>query len=210
MVDKISLKLTGFAELKGALKGAKFKKALEKHVGRATGRSSKMLEREVRQAIKKGGFSRNAALTTAIKHSSKPLVDKGDLWQAVKAEQPSWDLARIGVNYKHGAYDIAKLLHDGGDIPVTAKMRTMFFYLWLASLAKKGLHSGPPPILRGRAIELFARYQDWKPLKGSTRAIHIPPRGFLIEVAGKREIRQRVIDAWQKAVEAAFREVAGK
>lgn len=208
MSAKVTLKLTGWKEFEMAIKGPKFEKALQKHVGRATTKSAQMLQKEVRKTIKQADFTKNAMLTVAIKRSSKPLVDRGDLWQAVKAVTESWKRATVGIKYMHNQYDIAKLLHDGGTVPVTEKMRTMFFYLWLASMSEQGLRTGPAPVLSGRAAELFERFQDWKPLRPSTRAIRIPARPFITNTVKKQQ--KAVIDRWREAVDAAFKEVARK
>jgi hypothetical protein len=89
-------------------------------------------------------------------------------------------------------------------------MRAMFFYLWLASMSAQGLRTGKAPTLTGRAAQLFERFQDWRPLKASTRAIHIPKRPFITTVVENPDIQSSIIALWRDAVDRTFKEVARK
>lgn len=208
-MDNITMTLTNFEQMQIALGGERFRRILEKHIRRATGRNAKYVEREVRQTIKKStGMRWNAPLTIAIKRTAKPLVDRGSLFQAITSHQTAWNKAIVGVSYEKDGHEIAKLLEHGAIIPVTDKMRAMFFYLWLASEHAAGRRGGSPPVLVGRAAELFARYKDWKPLSQSTRAIRIPARPFLAPTLNSLSVRTKVIETWKKAMQEAFDEAA--
>lgn len=201
---KADLKMIGFKGFAEAMTSAKFHANLKKRVSAATTKNALLMVKKVREVMKVSVPPKNAALTSAIKKSKKTLVDKGDLFQAITYEQTSWEQAFIGVLKTNANYNIAKGLHDGMVIPVTAKMRTMFFYLWLASLEAKGEYEGEPIKLTGRAAELFARYKDWRPLKATTKAIRIPGRPWF-KIAMNDKDTQRIVQAnWKTAVRQAL------
>lgn len=200
----IKLTLKGFKRFKRALNGKSFQKELERHVRTANGRSGKIIQRAIRQTIKKGVPPPNAPLTVAIKGSSKPLVDRGDLFGAVTSVVPSWNRVFVGVLKTSKSHDIAQLLHDGTTLGVTDKMRGLFYVLWLAT-KREDVRAK----LSGRAAELFERMPSgWKPLRPSTRAIKIPARPFISQ-AFTPAVRARVIANWNEAIQRAIRANAG-
>lgn len=185
MAAKSDLKLIGFKKLKGILDPKKFEKRLKKHVGKATLRNGLDAESIIKDQIDKGkiksprrGKSPNAPLTVLLKGSDRPLVDSGELKKSINSEVKSWDLVLIGIlrnrtvtddrGKKRGIVNIARALHDGAEIPVTAKMRRYFF--WLAF--------GKDSPFKGAV----------KPLKKSTKKIVIPPRPFMHAALTKRMI----------------------
>jgi hypothetical protein len=132
-------------------------------------------------------------------------VDKGDLWQAITSKQRRWDRVFVGLLQTDALFNIGRALHEGATIPVTKKMRAMFFYLWLASQQAQGHRTGRPVRLTGRAAELFDRFKDWKPLRDTTTAIKIPPRPFIAEALND-DAKQKMKLNWANAVQAAIRE----
>jgi hypothetical protein len=197
-------KLKGFQGFSAALDPRRFKRILEKHVGRATQKIALIAEKQMRATMKKTVAPENAPLTVFIKGSSKPLVDRGDLWQAITSDVKRWDLAFVGILQTDEAYDIAKTIHQGAVIEVTDKMRWMFL-----ALARASEGSLDPSKLRGRAAELWARRPGgWKPLKPDTKAIVIPPRPWMNAAMKEGDIETKAKELWQAAVEAAIREAA--
>lgn len=201
-----SMVLTGFDRYEKALRPDRMGRLLRKHIALGTRRGALLVLREIRQGVKRGIPPKNAALTVAIKGSSKTLVDHGDLFQALAIDQPDWREAFIGIKKTEGVYNIAKTLHEGETIPVTDKMRGLFYVLWLASVAHK-TGGGTIP-LTGRAAQLFSRFKDWSPLKAETRAIKIPARPFIRNVFEDAAIKAAIIKKWEDAIAAAMRELA--
>lgn len=201
---KAGLKLMGFRGFAAAISDKTFQKHLKKRVGRATKQNALLTVREIRQTMKKEVSPRNAALTVAIKRSKKTLTDKGDLFGAVTHEQKSWDKAFVGVKQNDSEYQLAKGLHNGMIIPVTQKMRTMFFYLWLASQEARGEHEGKPVNLTGRAAILFERFKDWHPLRANTRVIRIPGRPFIKITMRNPALKKRLEANWREAARLAY------
>lgn len=192
------IKLTGgWGKFAKAINGPKFSAALKKEVGRAVARSGKVAERAIRRQIRSGKLTKNAALTQAIKGSGKPLVDFGELFKAVTSTSPKWNVAFAGIKRTEGAFNVAKLLHEGGDIPATKRMHGLFWMLFLAS-------QGRNVTLTGRAAELFQRFQNWYPLAPTTQVIRIPARPFVANIQTDHQLRQSVEVGWPHAVQRAL------
>ena len=154
-------------------------------------------------------MTKNAALTRAIKGSAKPLVDNSDLFKAVTSKTLGVFKVFAGVLRTEGVYNIAKTLHEGVDIPVTKKMRSLFYVLWLASQDAADGGSRLKGAVGGRAAELFAKFQDWKPLGVNTAVIRIPARRFLQGITKDPQLRTSVEEGWSHAIQRALK-VAGK
>jgi phage gpG-like protein len=116
------------------------------------------------------------------KHSSKPLIDHGDLLGSITHEVVGngdvWIGARRGVRTQNGQdiVNIAAVHEFGTVIDVTPKMRAYLHYV--------GLHLNP-----------------------ATTHIHIPPRSFLRATLEsdefKKEIGKKITEAMKKALNIA-------
>ncbi len=202
----VRIKLKNFDRFRVALGGDRFKGSLKKHIALSTRRGALLVKREIRQTIKGGITPQNAALTVALKRSAKPLVDFAELFRAVAEVQPDWKSAFIGIKRTTPEHNLARLLHDGATIPVTKKMRGLFYVLWLASRAARGDPSAGAPPLSGRAQELFERFQDWRPLGPQTRAIKIQGRPYIEQAFRSASLKTQIQEQWRRGVDAAFRE----
>lgn len=151
-----------------------FSRRLKNNVRRATALNALAAAKKMREVIQSGNFKANAPLTVALKGSSKPLVAGGDLFQSITVQQINEDEQFVGVLRTEGDFNLVAILHQGATIPVTPAMRWMFLLLAKAS---EGLMD--PSKLEGRASELFAQFQGWKPLAASTTTIVIPERPFV-------------------------------
>jgi hypothetical protein len=184
---------------------------LRKNVGKATAKNALLLQRGVRQEIRKGVPPTNAPLTASLKGGNKPIVGTpgADLFNSITHDIESWDRAVVGVIRMSGAYNIAKIVHDGATIKVTERMRNLFRVLANASKSKY-----VRPHLEGRALELWElgkRWKTkWKPLKPSTTAIVIPPRPYLRYAVQDLATRRKAKENWQDAIERTWRKVAKK
>lgn len=205
---KSAITFTGFRQMTRALQTATAKAALEKHVAIGTGRALKKLEALVRQEVKRGVKPANAALTIALKGSSKPLVNHGDLFGAVRGEQTAWNRGFVGINSKADAFDLAKTLHKGVRIKVTQRMRNLFRVLFFASKARR--EGTQMPKLSGRAAELFAMHKDWYPLSQDTTVIRIPARPVITNALRSATAKEIAKKEWTDAVNRAIKEMRGK
>lgn len=184
------------------LDGAKFGRRLMAAVGKATKQNALDARKQMRQEIKNRVPPGDAKLTERIKRSTKPLVDRGDLWKAITSVAPSWDRAFVGLlRTSEGTYNLGVTLHEGQTIRVSEAMRAMFWALMVASTTGRTRH------LRGRALELWERNPRvrWHALRADTKAITIPARPFVRYAMKDPAMRKRIHDRWRAAVESAFR-----
>lgn len=198
-------KIKGLRRWKKALDARGFDQAARRHMRNATELNGKIGEKLIRKALQSGrGLKKNAALTVAIKGTNKPGVDDSTMFQAITSQVIDDFTVFVGVLRTNENFNIAVAVHQGAQAKVTAKMRGMFFALWLAS--QGSLDAGD---LTGRAKELFGRMQEgWLPLLNETEVIIIPPRPFIRTAFKNTQMTKQVRDNWKLALEAAFRERA--
>lgn len=193
------MKGPGWQRLKIALDPKKFRGRVKAQFSVAMARAGKEAEAQVRRVIKSAPFLGNRPLTMAIKKSSKPLVDQGDLYGAITSQVLSYNSAFVGVLKTNANYNVALAIHEGVLIPVTPKMRSMFWHLWLKSEVDPGIE------LTGRAAELWARFQGpWYPIGFGTKVIVIPSRPFIKAAFRSRTMRRRVREIWAAALQRAM------
>lgn len=204
-MPKTRIRLTGdWNKLEHALKPGTMNKAIKRRMRIATRLNGALAVRMIRQTIRGGGFQSNAALTTFIKSSSKPLVDKGDLFQAVTSRVIDDTTIFVGILKTSEEFNIAMALHEGATIRVTDAMRGMFFALWKASEGEL-----PPGELGGRARALWERQEGgWLPLKSSTTRIITPGRPFMRQAFKQNRLKQQAKKNWQQALQQAMRDLA--
>jgi len=202
------IKLKNWGKYAQLINAGKFHKRLVKHMGKALARSGKVAERAIRKQIQGKKLVKNAALTVAIKGANNPLVDGSELFKAITSKQLAWNKVFAGI-LREGVwagkkFNIAKMLHEGRDIPVTKKMRNLFYVLWLASLDAKDGGGRLKGGASGRAAELFAKFQDWKPLRASTVMIRIPARPFVKQAMDDPRLQTSIREGWEGALKRVF------
>lgn len=202
---KGSIEFKGAERFRAALGAAELQANFRKRMRVATAQNALMVQAEARRLIQAGAYARNAALTAAIKGSSKPLADKGDLFKSITHFVEDDFTAYVGVMRTDDRYDLAVALHDGFEVSVTPAMRGMFFILWQASTGAVSSDK-----LTGRAAELFERYQDWLPLKASTTTIVTPPRPFIEAAFQSSGVRKKAEANWNLALKQVFKDVKSK
>jgi hypothetical protein len=187
----VKLELKGFRELSDALALPKFRRRFKKQVRKATRKNGLIAEGAIKQQIASGdGMKPNSPLTEALKGSSRPLVDTGELQKSITHKLTAFDEVIIGVlrrvqkrNPKTGKVDnlqdIAAILHNGATISVTPAMRRLFFAL-----------SNEIP--------------EVKPLSPKTTVIVIPARPFLLAAFSPKFVAKYRRN-WEEAIERAFR-----
>lgn len=199
MASRTEYTVTGLVEWRNATDANSFARRLQKNIRRATGLNALAAAKKMRETIQSGTLKANAPLTVALKHSSKPLVEGGDLFQSITVQEINEDEQFVGVLRTEGDFNLVKILHEGVSIPVTPAMRWMFLLL---SKASQGLMD--PSKLEGRAAELFGKFQDWKPLAASTTTIVIPERPF-VRIAFEAPDLIKLCQAnWAAACQAAM------
>jgi hypothetical protein len=201
------IKLTGdWKRLRAALDGGKVEKRLQDEVGKATAINAALVAKAMRDTIRGVVPPALDPLTIAIKKSSKPLVDRGELWKAIVGVKLTWKKAEVGVlrgtmRSKGGdMVNLGRALHDGATVKVTPKMRALFAQLADASERRD------PSGLRGRALALYKRNPKvkWKPLKPTTTSIKIPGRPWIQLTMERAELIDKIRENWNNAVAAAL------
>lgn len=191
----------GWKKYERAHEVRRFQRKLQKHKKRAFDEIARTIVREVVHAS--GSFTPNAPLTLLLKNGQKPLVDTGKkLFKAVSTKTISKDKLFIGFSKNSKFYPRAKLIHDGGTIRVTQKMRNMFYALWLVSKGRMDSSQ-----LSGRAAELWRMNQEWYPLNETTKAIRIPGRPFMEEVFKDPKVIRKARAEFIRAINQTLREL---
>jgi hypothetical protein len=202
---QFEFKIDGFKNLLAILRPELFEKLSRQHVDRATQQNAVFVATAMRNVIKNTeGLDANVQLTVDIKGSSKPLVGiDSDLWGGITHKRIDSFSAFAGVLRTNEQFNIAVIAHEGKTIPVTAKLRGLFFFLWLAS-------TGEIPVskLTGRAAELFKRKSSgWVPLAEGTTAITIPGRPFVENALKNEKLKAQVQRNWERAMGFVWRDM---
>lgn len=198
----------GWTPFRKAIDPTAFGARLERQVGAATRVNAYLVARRIRKSIKDRIPPGNADLTTAIKRSTKPLVDRGDLWKAISAQVVDWKTGFAGLlrtartTPRAELVNLGVVLHEGTSIRVTDRMRRMFRAL--ANATSSG--GADASKLRGRARELYDRNPAvrWRPIADSTTVIRIPGRPFLRDALEDQELRREIVQNWAQAVRRAL------
>jgi hypothetical protein len=188
-VSEISLELKGFEQVKKLFNSVNFKKRLRKYVGKATTENAKLAKEYIEASIKSGSdYEANSPITVALKGSSTPLFETGQLARSISTKRASWNLSFVGVMTwapKYGSMgevrpliEIASILHEGAVLPISKKMRNFF-----AGMSRKDAR--------------------WRPIPGGVSSIYIPPRPFLKTVL-HRELMIAYRFNWGLAVKYAL------
>lgn len=200
-----TFELKGLRKFGAIMKPELYRRLSRQHIGRATAQNAVFAAAAMRKVIQSGeNLDANAPLTEALKGANKPLVGlTATLWQAITHKKINTYEAFAGLLRTEEAFNIGVIVHDGVAIPVTDKMRGMFFYLWLASEGQISSDS-----LEGRAAELFQlKSTGWAPLKDDTEQIVIPERPFVDIAMRSERLRSRMEQNWQRALGFVFRDM---
>ena len=155
----------GWDELAHLVDPKRVKHAMQSHFSVALRRVGLLFERRAAEIItREKPFKANAALTIALKGSTTPLVDHGDLVGSLTSHRINWMRLRMGVRSKRlkGGRYLAEVLHNGATIQVTDAMRRAVF----GALRRK----------LGPRFDAFAAKMLGAPAKS---VWIIPPRPFL-------------------------------
>jgi hypothetical protein len=121
--SKVGVELIG--DWKGFVQGLDseaFTRRLQGELRKANELIGKRFQRQARALIRGGAYAPNSPMTIILKGSSKPLLDRGDLFQAITYEVESSYVVQVGVIKARlkgpDALDIAWILHEGATINV--------------------------------------------------------------------------------------------
>lgn len=139
----------------------------------------------------------NAPMTVAIKGVDSPLVDTGSLWQSISYKLAGAYKAFVGVKRTARNFNIAAIVHEGGDITVSRRMFVMFQVLHWKS-------QGRSVKLSGRARALWRRWKGEWPVLKEGESYHIPGRPYIERAFDSKELITLVRALWQAGVSRAF------
>lgn len=181
----------------------RFKRVLNRHKKKAFD----AIARDMINDIIRGSnnFAPNAPLTLLLKRGNKPLVGggKSGIQKSITTKSISQNELFIGFSKNSKFYPKAKLIHDGGSIKVTHKMRMLFWALFLVSKGEKA-----PSSLSKRGKELWKLNQEWFPLNNNTNVIKIPGRPFIEEVFKDKRVVEKARKRFIKAINRTLRDLA--
>jgi len=194
----------GWARFSKAIDPRIFKSKSLHHLRRASAQIGVAGESVTRKNLESGSYEANAPLTIAIKRSSLQLADRGALKKAITSKVIDPLTVFLGVLRTDRRYNIALTIHDGSEIKVTQRMRTMFHYLWLKS-------HDPTVKLTGRALDLWDRFKGlWHKISLSTSVIVIPARPFMVSTFRDPALKKLAVTLWTRAINLTLRELAAK
>lgn len=113
-------------ELKKFLSRGNFKNVLAKEVEKATIKNGLIMQAEIRKRIREKRYMANAKVTLMGKKSQTPLINTGQLHNAIRYELINSFKARVGIPPGSIA-KIAKILHEGYTLKITDKTRAAIF-----------------------------------------------------------------------------------
>ena len=167
------LELKGFNRFARKIGSARFRRRLRKHVRLATAKNALFAEGAIKRDIAAGRFEPNSPMTVKLKGSSRPLVDSGVLMLGITHLLVSWSTALVGVVRSRqvsrqgggGSYDLldlAFILHEGGVIRVTPRMRRYLAMMGVPIKASTTRMVIPPRPFLDSVLNEFALYlRNW-------------------------------------------------
>jgi len=201
-----------------------FKVRLERAASKAGARVGQRFQRDARNAIRGGAYAPNSPVTVALKGSSKPLVDRGDLFQGLTYSQPDAMTVQLGVMRRavgDQGINVALVLHEGATVNVKRypQVRRAVFAKLRDSLSAERLAALNPrsraSVKRaGRALGMTPRQRNAVMAKlgrgtkasGSGKTVWIiPARPFITAPIEAPAFGAFVVRAYGDAVRAAFR-----
>lgn len=229
MAQGPAIKLTGaWGAFAKAMDPQVFRPRLERQLMTANERIGRQFQARARRLIRSGAYAPNSPLTVILKGSSKPLVDKGDLFQAITFDLPSPYMVRVGV-FRAKAGDqlvnLGAILHEGATIDVqkhpgvrakvwslvrsaignSSKLRGASRAAVVGAATSIGMSKGgkAKPKLKGQALKRFFASQP-KTGGPAKKVWVIPGRPFIAQPLSDPTFRNFALEQWSRAVRATF------
>jgi len=168
-------------ELKKFLKGRSFKVMLDREIRKATIENGLIMQAEIRKRIREKKYLANAKVTLLGKKSQIPLINSGQLHNAIRNELLNSFKARVGIAPGSIA-EIAKILQEGYTLKITKETRAAIF---------------------GR-IKANKKSIDTLPSKKSKGVIRVKGRPFLDSVFRDKDLQDEINNNWDVAVKKAI------
>jgi len=195
---------------------------LAKGAARAGARVGQHFQREARARIRGQDYAPNSPVTVALKGSSTPLVDRGDLYQGLTYDQPDPYTIRLGVMRRavgDKGINVAAILHEGATIDVRrhpqvrakvwAMVRDRLSAERLAALNPRSRRAvkraaGQLGLAAPQRRAMFARMGRGRS-SGSGRDVWIiPARPFIVRPIEAPSFGTFVVDQYAQATKAAL------
>lgn len=206
MMARASVKLSReWDDILKTLEPSVFRARLLRASAIAGGRVGYLVQAKIRQGIQSGRYADNSPITVILKGSSRPLVDKGDLFQSITYDQPDPWSVRVGIMRRKvgdDAINLAAVLHDGATIDVGKhpRVRRKVFAMVSRALSAERLAALVP-----RSRRAVSNAAGGLGGGGSRRDVWIiPPRPFITDVLTEASMRHAVEEHYGAAVRAAF------
>lgn len=168
-----------------------FTQRLDTEVDRANQRIGLDAVAAIRRSIRSGDYEPNSALTVAIKGSSKPLVDTGDLNRRIthdveKGRRAVW----VGLKRNEGKTSVAEKLHDGFVIDLEA-------------------HPGIRQAVFAKLREKGRMFRPGNQLASGSKRWVVPPRPFITGPLAGPEMQAKIRQHYHEAFGRALRNARG-
>lgn len=206
-----------------------FQVRLARHLTTAAERVGRNFTAAARRAIRAGVYAPNSPVTVILKGSSKPLVDKGDLFQSITFQVVDPYNVRMGVIRARSGdklVNVALIVHEGATINVKQhpKVRAKVWAMVRSKLSPEALAAlnrrqrasvssaaGTLGLNRkgGKWTEKqrrwwFASHPSTAGASAARDVWIIPARPYLANVARSADFQRMVGDTYAQAVQATF------
>lgn len=152
----VDMEFKGFDEFQALMKEQGFANEIRNAMRQKNRALALLGKAKLVNTMLSGQFAPNSPVTIALKKSSKPLVNHGDLVGNVGARSVSWQSFHVGIKrVTPRGQNLAHMLETGFTIRVTPAMRRWFFY---------------------QAKESGGKF---KPLRESTTVLKVPARPYM-------------------------------
>lgn len=201
--EMIEVVLTEFPVITAFTKPAKFRAALKLQYNRAALVIGRSVAAMMRRTIRGGVAPPNAPMTTDMKGSSKPLVDRFQLGKAIthKVSGPYNNIVAVGVMRTHAKANVALIVSEGTTITVTKRMALLFKILNAASRGR------PVKVTSARGQELLAMSKHEIPALNEGTILTIPPRPFADITAKNPALKELVVKQYKAAIARAIEQM---
>lgn len=206
MSDQATVTLTGaWAAFTAAMDPHKFEARLRQYVGMANERIGRQFVARARRKITEKAYTPNSPITVILKRGkSTPLVDKGDLNQAISYDLPDPWTVRVGVVKRKvtaEVWNIALILHEGAVVDVAKHpgVRRKVWAMVAESLGnRKGMNKAQRRSMTDAAGAVASGGGPRKDLW------IIPPRPYIQEPLEEASFAVFARKTWEAAVLAAL------
>ncbi len=220
-------------QFQDALHPKRFKRRIETRAIAVLFAAARIYVASIEEEFAPNRAAKNARLTIFIKGHETPLLgvarkrESKQRFASQRVAPNAKGIARhissrrltntsifVGIMKSSRDYKAMYGLHEGAKIRITAKMRGMFYMLWLVSVGKLEASA-----LTGRARALWQarpargnkKNSSWRPLDEQKKFIRIPPRPFFDDAFSNQKNHKKVHKMLFQFVNETLREtIKGK